>query len=275
MARPLSHVPPFHRPAPVRRRRRFGIAPALAFALAKAVAVVAIPMGLAAWLWASPYFLVQEIEVRAGERVPAQWVEATLAPFRGQHVLEVSLEAVRHRLAAHPWVESVELRKELPDRLRVEVVERQPAALLRTGEGMFYVDALGEAISRLPEGGDPGGLVVLRHASGGAVPVAAALALVAELEEARAGWGAAVSEIVPLGEGDFRVELEPLSFSLLLRAGTLAEGLERLPVAERKVARRGVEIATVDLRFPRRILIQPASPAPGLADRNGSARTEG
>jgi hypothetical protein len=271
----LHPAPPFHRPAPVRRRRRFGVVPALLLSLARAILLVAAPVGVGAWLWFSDTFLVREIEVTTGERVPAEWVASAVAPFQGRHILGISLESVALRLAADPWVDSVRLRKELPDRLRVDVMERRPAALLRNGEDLFYVDDRGKAISPLPDGGDRQGLVVLRHSGGGTVPVAAALELVAELEGAREGWGAAVTEVSPLGEGDFVVRLQVLPFPVLLRAGTVADGLRRLPAVERVVSSRGMEMETVDLRFSRRILVQPAASPWGAAEGKATARTEG
>jgi hypothetical protein len=274
MAAHPSSVPLFHRPAPVRRRRRFGMVPLLALAFAKALAVVGVPMGLGAWLYLSPYFVIREIEVSAGERVPMTWVAATLAPLKGRHILGVSLEGVRRKLAAHPWVATVELRKELPDRLRIEVVERRPAALWRTGDGLFYVDARGEGIAPLAAGESAPGLVILRQAGGGAVPVAAALALVEELRSAAPAWGATVAEIEPLGEGDFLVETAALPYPLLLRAGGVAEGVSRLEEARGEVARREIQVGAADLRFPRRIVIQPAATG-GAGPSNAAARTEG
>jgi cell division protein FtsQ len=273
MAASLSPAPRFHRPLPVRRRRRFGVLPLLAMAMTKAVALVGAPVALAAWLYFSPYFAIREIEVSAGERVPMAWVAATLAPLRGRHILGVSLEGVRRKLSAHPWVATVELRKVLPDTLRIEVVERRPVALMRTGDGLFYVDARGEGIAPLPAGASFEELVVLRQPSGGPLPVAAALALIEELKQADASWAASVREVEVLGERDFLVETAALPFPLVLRAGRVAEGVDRLQAAQREAARRGVEIGAADLRFPRRIFIQPAAaPAPGS---NRPARTEG
>src|SRR6185503_769914 len=126
---------PLRRPFSVRRRKKSGVASLLAGAALRALLVVALPVGVVVWLLYSPYFLIREVKVDGGARVSAAWMQENLQPLVGRHVLAVSLDAVRRRLSAHPWVASVELRRELPDRLRVSVVERQPVALLAAKEG--------------------------------------------------------------------------------------------------------------------------------------------
>jgi hypothetical protein len=127
---------PLRRPFSVKRRRKSGIAALLAGAALRALLVVALPVGVVVWLLYSPYFLIREVKVDGGARVSAAWMEQNLTPLVGRHVLAVSLDGVRRRLSAHPWVASVELRRELPDRLRVSVVERQPVALLADKGGL-------------------------------------------------------------------------------------------------------------------------------------------
>src|SRR4029078_2563399 len=120
---------PLRRPVNVKRGGRRGVASLLAGAALRALLVVALPVGVVVWLLYSPYFLIREVKVDGGARVSAAWMEENLTPLVGRHVLAVWLEPVRLGLSAHPWVASVELRRELPNRLRVSVVDRQPVAL--------------------------------------------------------------------------------------------------------------------------------------------------
>jgi len=127
---------PLRRRFSVKRRKKSGVASLLAGAALRALLVVALPVGVVVWLLYSPYFLIREVKVDGGARVSAAWMEENLTPLVGRHVLAVSLDGVRRRLSAHPWVASVELRRELPNRLRVSVVERQPVALLAGKDGL-------------------------------------------------------------------------------------------------------------------------------------------
>lgn len=149
-ARDDNRPTPLRRPFSVRRRKKSGIAPLLAGAALRALLVVALPVVVVVWLLYSPYFLIREVKVDGGARVSAAWMQENLAPLVGRHVLAVSLEGVRRRLSAHPWVASVELRRELPDRLRVSVVERQPVALLAGEHGLSFLDGEGAVIAPVP-----------------------------------------------------------------------------------------------------------------------------
>lgn len=259
-----------------RRRKKSGVAALLAGAAVRAVLVVALPVAVVVWILYSPYFRIESVDVDGGARVSAAWVRGELQPLVGRHVLAVSLEAVRRRLSAHPWVASVELRRELPHRLRVAVVERQPAALLRTDEGYLFLDRAGQPIAACPP--DAPALVDRRHrllvlrdrfprsmATGtleaGPVPVQAALDLVEELRHAQPAWAVAAAEVQILGEGDYRVQTAALPYPLLLKAGAVAEAVANLQRALPEIGRRYASIDEIDLRQPRRLVVRPAAHA--------------
>ena len=258
---------PLRRPFNVRRRRKSGVASLLAAAALRALLVVALPVGVVVWLLYSPYFLIREVKVDAGARVSAAWMQENLQPLVGRHVLAVSLEGVRRRLSAHPWVASVELRRELPDRLRVSVVERQPVALLQTKDGLLFLDGEGLTIAPVPStaAGDVAGaarastLLVLRYRFPGPVPVQPALDLVAELRRAHPAWGVGVREVEILGEREYRVTTAALPYPLLLEAGTVGAAVTNLQLMLPEIERRVPAVGEADLRSPRRLVIRPQS----------------
>jgi cell division septal protein FtsQ len=244
-----------------RRRKRSGL-PGLIFgALVRAVLLVGLPVAIVVWLLYSPYFLIREVHVEGGSRVSAAWVQENLRPLAGRHILGVSLDGVRRRLSADPWVASVELRRELPDRLSVVVVERQPAALLATENGLFFLDAAGEPIAPCPTGGGEG-LLRVRTSFAGPAPVAEVLDVVGELQRAEPAWGLGVRMVEVLGEGEFRLASEPLPFPLLVKAGEVGEGVANLRQVLPEVTRRWRGIGSVDLRLPRRLVVQHAGEMP-------------
>ena len=92
---------------------------------------------------------------------------------------------------------------------------------------------------------------------------AAGIALVREIEVVRPPWSAGLSEIEILGENDFRVHTTSLPFPLLIRAGTLEQKTRLLEELLPQLAGRYGNLAAVDLRFNRRIIVKPLSPAGG------------
>jgi len=265
---------PLRRPFQVKRRRKSGMAGLLAGAALRALLVVALPVGVVVWLLYSPYFLIREVKVDGGARVSAAWMQENLQPLVGRHVLAVSLDGVRRRLSTHPWVASVELRRELPDRLRVSVVERQPVALLAGEDGLAFLDGDGLAIAPLPSAttttaagratatvtastARPDGLIVVRYRFPGPVPVQAALDLVAELRRAHPAWGVGVREVEILGEHEYRVTTAALPYPLLLEAGTVGPAVTNLQQMLPEIERRVPAVGEADLRSPRRLVIRP------------------
>lgn len=266
---------PLRRPFNVRRRKKSGVPALLAAAALRAILVVALPVGVVVWLLYSPYFLIREVKVDGGARVSAAWMQENLAPLVGRHVLAVSLDGVRRRLSAHPWVASVELRRELPHRLRVSVVERQPVALLAAKDGLQFLDGEGLTIAPVPSTtGDVAGaarastLLVLRYRFPGPVPVQPALDVVAELRRAHPAWGVGVREVEILGEHEYRVTTAALPYPLLLEAGTVGAAVANLQQMLPDIERRVPAVGEADLRSPRRLVIRPK-----LTDQSSTAST--
>ena len=177
------------RPEQLFRRRRFaaphrrpGLLRLLAGPFLAAVATVAIPGAAAYWVLTSPMFDLRHLVVHATDRVPAGWVVEVLEPLRGHHLLWVSLSDVERRVETHPWVEGATVRKKLPDRLEVGILQRQPAALLRREGGIEYVDRNGRVIDSYDPAG-PVDLVLLTVTPGVSLRMREALAVAAGIEQ--------------------------------------------------------------------------------------------
>ncbi|HKF50815.1 MAG TPA: FtsQ-type POTRA domain-containing protein, partial [Candidatus Acidoferrales bacterium] len=67
---------------------------------------------------------------------------------RGKSVLRVPLAQRRAQIEALSWVERATVRRALPNRIEVEIVERTPIAFLRDGTDLFLVDKAGMILDR-------------------------------------------------------------------------------------------------------------------------------
>jgi cell division septal protein FtsQ len=219
----------------------------------------------------------------AGRRVPAAWVQqAVLGRFAGRNLVQLPLDEVRQRLAANPWVAAVDVAKQLPDRLRVTIAERRPVVLLRSGTELVFADATGRAIAPVGARAEQAaarrqGLLVLSFPpsmwrsgaplpggpSGGAVDAqAGALRVAEQLRRLRPAWAAALAEIEVVDEEDYQLHVEGLPCPLLVRGSWLADNLVRFEQLLPDLRRRYPALSGVDLRFARRIVVQPAAAAP-------------
>lgn len=266
----------FRRAAVKPRRQRRNLWAAAARGLLGAVLVVGTPVAAAAWAMTSPRFALTELSVTAAERVPEAWVRARLAPLVGRNLLLLPLPEVDRALAGHPWIGSLSVAKALPSRLEVTVTQRRPAALvLRAGEPWF-ADAAGGAIAPVgaPAGasaesaaGDPeaAGLLLVVPPEGPGIEgngVPLALAVAAELAAAAPAWARELGRIDVLSEEDARLHTAALPCPLLVRQGTIGKRADHLRALLPEVAARYPEMAALDLRFSRRIVVEPAVTPP-------------
>lgn len=247
------------------RRRRFEVAhrrPSLAVRLLRplltALVLVGGPTALGVWVVATPLFAVTSIEIAGTDRVAREWVSAALADLEGRHLLWIRLAEVEGRLASHPWVRGVALRKEPPDRLHVTLEERWPAALLRLHGELYFVEEDGHVIAPFESALTATSLPVLQVPAGSPVEIAPALRLAGEWRRLAPAWAGALEEIEILADEDFRVRAAGLPFPVLVALERLETGLERLAWLLPELRRQQPAVASVDVRFSRQIVIQPA-----------------
>jgi cell division septal protein FtsQ len=270
------------RQAPPRRRKR-SLWLSLARPLTTAIALVALPGGLVAWVLTSSRFCLRDLAVEGTHRVSAAHVRRALAPLRGENLVRLPLARVESLLATEPWIESVEIEKILPDKVRVAVRERRPVALLAgpagsgAGSGLSWADAQGHPIAPVVPGESREGFLVIDLA--GAAPsvpeaMGRALGAAAELRKANPDWASSLTRVDVLGEEDLRLHLRDLPFPLLVRRTDLVSKVHRFEALLPELGRRYTVLQSVDLRFARRIIIQPAVQPAATAQKpftNGGA----
>jgi cell division septal protein FtsQ len=202
------------------------------------------------------------VRVEGTERVSREWVSGELSHLLGQNLLRLSLDAVPRAVSPHPWVEGLEVSKELPRWLRVRVLERQPAALVVGAEGLSFADGEGRLIAPLDGSGPEGVAADLPLVQGEGrweqeVPLA--LAVVERVGRIKPDWVRELDRVEVLSEDDLRLVTRAVPYALLVASGdgelgAKIEVLERL--LPRLVEEHG-EPAAVDLRIPRRIILEP------------------
>ena len=103
-------------------------------AWAIAITLVALPIvGVLNGWFASDRWPVTKLDVHAEfNHVSAEQIRAAAATHLGTGFFALDLDRVRASVAALPWVEKVEVRKQWPDTLELRVLEQQPFA--RWGE---------------------------------------------------------------------------------------------------------------------------------------------
>lgn len=270
---PEAKVLPFRRRQGAVRIRRRSLLARLAAPFAQAVLLVGAPAALLFWVLASPSFALAEVQVDGLGHVAPQWVDRALAPLRGRNLPRLALGEVAGRLSANPWIEAVTVEKRLPDALRVAVVEKRPAALLRRGHELLYLDATGAVIAPFDPADGAADLLLVSVAAGAERELPHVFAFAEELAAAAPAVASGLSEVAVLGDGDFQVFSAALPFPLLLRRGPLAERMTLLAAWIPELRRRYPKLDAVDLRFPRRMILVPGEAPPSAASDDRKVRS--
>ncbi|MDA8016245.1 MAG: FtsQ-type POTRA domain-containing protein [Thermoanaerobaculia bacterium] len=265
-----ADVLPFRRSRTARRVRRLRRHPLVRWLqpLVIALLLVGIPAAIAGWTLRSPAFAVDEIRLSSdspARRVSEQWVLDRLAGLEGENLWLLNLEWPVAEMSKHPWVHDVGIRKQPPSTLVVRVLEKREAALYADPAGLVYVDLDGCPVAPIGPHEEASDLTVLRGkvaepAPGKPAPeLRAAVALLQEIQQAGAPWAAGLDEVEILSTRDFRVHTKDLPFPLLVRAGTVESRSRRLVQLLPWISELG-RLRVVDLRFARRIIVEPAEP---------------
>ena len=216
--------------------------------LALVVALAAVAMiawGAVAWAVRQPVFALRQvvIESKLVRANPAHIQAVIREELRGTF-FTLRLPEARASLQRVPWVKSVALRRQWPDRLQVILVEHEPlarwtdGALVGTEGEVFAADFAGE----LPQLAGPEGsaaLVAVRFREFGAALGVRALSIAELRLSPRGGW-----RLRTAGRAPLTIELgrnepgERLSRFVLYYARTVAV-----------LARAGTGTEYVDLRY--------------------------
>jgi cell division protein FtsQ len=93
-------------------------------------------------LLTSSLLQVTRIQVSGCDRLDPQTVIQKAKIPSDVNILSLDLDLVKSRLTRHPWIEAALISREIPDRIRIEIKERKPVALVR-GRRFYLMDHLG------------------------------------------------------------------------------------------------------------------------------------
>ena len=197
-------------------------------------------------------FVVERVDVMGEGRLREGDVRKALGVYHGEYFFGVDMDGAKQRVESLSWVDRAVVRRLWPNRIVVQIIERQPYALWQHNGALKVVDAKGEVI----EGAQPTRFVGLKSYVGAKAhtqigDLRAALASFPEIE-ARSVSYVHVSERrwdIVLGEAGLRVKLPEENMESALRK------LEQIHVETQILDR---DIAIIDMRLPDRLSLTPS-----------------
>lgn len=143
------------KPVEIRRKKLAGRGWAfyrrlLLFALVGLLVVTASVYGMRFLLYSPSMLLLkpEQIEINGHHMVAREVVLQQFVRDRDRSVLRISLDQRRAEIERLPWVESATVERVLPNRVRVDLIERTPIAFVRNGSEVALIDAHGIILDR-------------------------------------------------------------------------------------------------------------------------------
>lgn len=94
-------------------------------------------------------FAVKKTEIACRQEFVGRDIRALLDASKFRNLLLLDLGRVKDRIEAHRWVKEARLRKVFPSTLKIEIKEREPAAVLKTGDSFLMIDRDGVWLEQL------------------------------------------------------------------------------------------------------------------------------
>ena len=91
-------------------------------------------------------FEVERVRVTGVERMNEQVVYERVLGEQDRPMPLVEVEDIRERLLDLPWVADARVSRQLPDMLRIDIVEREPHAVVQKPDRLILVDATGHEL---------------------------------------------------------------------------------------------------------------------------------
>ncbi|MFN3456810.1 MAG: cell division protein FtsQ/DivIB [Novosphingobium sp.] len=234
-----------------------GIAVAAVWTVAVMAGIPALASEQAALIASDAGFKVSHLEVRGVNRMNEQRIYERVLGQNDRAMTTLDLASLRDELNQLPWVKDARVSRKLPDTLVIDIVERNPHAVLRKPDRMVLIDDTGTELETVKADKAKGMLVLSGLGVGKRVEdltrlLDAAPALKPQVAEAEwignRRWNLTfkTGQVLALPEGDEKSAGALLSFARM-------DGVNRL---------LGGKVAAFDMRAPDRIYMR----VPGHAE---------
>lgn len=203
------------------------------------------------------------IEIAGTQNVSKARVMEVMGADIGRNIFFVPLGQQKEQLEQIPWVESASVMRFVPNRLRVEIRERNPVAFARVGPRIQLIDAGGVLMELPPRhkysfpvilGMNPGEPVSTR-----APRMKAYTELVSQLDSGGAHYSHDLSEVDLTDPEDTKVRVNDPAGDVLVQlgSGNFAERYKTYLTHIQGWRQQFQKVESVDLRYDNQIIVNP------------------
>jgi cell division septal protein FtsQ len=213
------------------------------------------------WAWrhtqSDERFAVRAIEIAGATHTPKAALDVLTRQYVGMNLFQMDIARVQRDLGGLGWVRSIDIEKKLPDTLRIKISEREPIALVRSGDRLLYVDQDGTGFAELSAAvGDPD-LPIIGEAYG--AELARTVKLLQDLRRTDEAMFSRVSEVWPIAPHGFAIYDRELGAVIYANASDVTAKYRDLRAV--LAAENNPKIEYADLRFADRVIVKAKASA--------------
>ena len=236
---------------------------ARALASAKYLAFVALPVVLLVALIfmasraVQTFFPVRSVVITGNEHLTDDELKDMAGIGKDENLFRMSSSKISSKLAASPWIRSVAVRKEFPDRLLIQISEAEPFALLDMKGKLFIVDDRGSMLEELRDIAVPFLPVILSNPYQEKEAFLEAITFARAIKNTGLLSGKDRIEIISHKPQELSVNVDGMVVKV--GAGEYEDKLARLADIEQEIKQRNIAVDFIDLRFANRVLVSPVN----------------
>ena len=222
-------------------------------------------------LYHSPRFDVAITEINGLQNISQNQVLVKIRELQqpDRNLMRLDLDRLRRSLELIPWVKTVVVRRVLPDKLMIDIEEREPVAFARVAQGTLLIDGEGILLENNPENLSQPDFPVILGMESGYVPevlrrnrerIALYQQLMRSLNRGGAGLSRDLSEVHLQAPGNVSVILNGDTVLVYLGRDGFQEKFRRYLAASKELKKKYRNLDSVDLRYRDQAVIKTLDP---------------
>lgn len=113
------------------------------FRLVKWTSLVILLIGGGVYFLLSPFFNVKNITITGNEKIAQETITSLSGIQLEENTFKISKSKVEQAIKTNAYIDSVKIKRKLPDGIEIQVTERKPAYMLTLGNAYVYVNTQG------------------------------------------------------------------------------------------------------------------------------------
>jgi cell division protein FtsQ len=202
-------------------------------------------------------FKVRDVVITGNEHLSDEELKTMAGLGTDENLLLLSGRKISLKMMESPWMLSVAVRKEFPDKLLINISEAEPFALLDMKGKLFIVDDRGAMLEELRDMAVPFLPVISSDPYREKGAFMEAIGLAKAIKNTGLLSGKDHIEIISHKPQEMSVNVDGVVVKV--GEGEYEEKLARLADIEEEIKDRNISVDYIDLRFANRVLVSPVN----------------